>query len=70
MLIDMTDQVELLGSREVCRELEIDKSTLTRWVAAGIVTAAKKLPGLNGAFLFTRTEIDRLKSERAAKAGA
>lgn len=49
---------ELIGSAEVCKALDIDRSTLTRWVASGRLTPAHKLPGLRGAFLFHRSTID------------
>lgn len=52
----------LLTSGEACDHLGIDRSTLSRWVTTGRVHATK-LPGLRGAYLFTRTEIDRMKAE-------
>lgn len=48
----------LITSREVCKRLGIDRSTLTRWVAAGRVKPAQKLPGLRGAYLFTADVLD------------
>lgn len=56
---------ELVTSAAVCTELGIDRSTLTRWVQAGRIEPATKLPGLRGAYLFTRAEIDRLKAKVA-----
>lgn len=57
---------DLIGSTEAARILNIDKATLTRWVAAGDLTPAHKLPGKNGAMLFHRADIDRLARERQA----
>lgn len=56
----------LLTSAEVCRELHIDRSTLTRWVAAGRIQPAAKAPGLRGAFLFAPAEVERVKAENRA----
>lgn len=57
---------DLIGSTEACRILSIDKATLTRWVAAGTIQSAHKLPGRNGAYLFARADIEALQAERAS----
>jgi excisionase family DNA binding protein len=57
---------DLIGTTEAARILNIDKPTLTRWVAAGRITAVLKLPGKNGAFLFHRADITQLANERAS----
>jgi DNA-binding transcriptional MerR regulator len=54
----------LIGSTESARILNVDKATLTRWVAAGILVPAHKLPGKNGALLFNRADIERLRDTR------
>lgn len=51
----------LLGTAEACRLLEVNKSTLTRWVTAGRISAAQKLPGKNGAYLFDPAEVERVR---------
>lgn len=57
----------LLNSAEACALLgDIDRSTLSRWVALGRITPAAKLPGLRGPFLFDRAEVERVKAEVAA----
>ena len=53
----------LLSSREVCDQLRIDRSTLTRWVAAGRVTPVHRAPGKNGAMTFASADVDRLAAE-------
>lgn len=58
----------LMGSAQACEILGIDRSTLTRWVAKGQITPKQKLPGENGAYLFTRAEIDRAQIEQAKAA--
>lgn len=57
---------DLLTSAAVCEELHIDRSTLSRWVSSDRIVPATKLPGIRGAFLFTRDEVERLKAEVAA----
>jgi hypothetical protein len=59
-----TDPTALLGSVDVCAALGIDRSTLSRWVAAGTAIPAHKLPGRTGSFLFTPAELDRLKASK------
>jgi hypothetical protein len=56
---------DMIGSKESCTILGIDKATLSRWVAAGHITPVHKLPGRNGAYLFTRQSIQALATERA-----
>jgi predicted site-specific integrase-resolvase len=56
----------LIGSAKACQTLAIDKSTLSRWVASGVITPAIKLPGKNGAMLFDPQDVTRLCLDRAA----
>ena len=56
----------LMTSAAVCEELNIDRSTLSRWVAAGRISPAAKLPGIRGAFLFDPSEVERVKAVDAA----
>lgn len=58
---------DLLGTTDAARIIDVDKATLTRWVASGRVEAAVKLPRKNGAYLFTRDEVDRMAAEVAAE---
>lgn len=57
------NQPDLIGSKEACRILDVDRATLMRWVQSGRLSAATKLPGKNGAFLFDRAVINELASE-------
>jgi len=54
---------DLLTSAEVCDELHIDRSTLSRWVASGRIEPIKKGAGLRGAFMFTRDAVESAKAE-------
>ena len=52
---------DLIGSREVCRLLDVDKSTLSRWVAAGKITPVLRTSSsTNSAFLFNRRDVEKL----------
>ena len=62
----MPNTNQLLSSADACAALDIDRSTLTRWVQSGKVTPVKKLGGRTGAYVFTSTEIDRVKAEASA----
>jgi excisionase family DNA binding protein len=53
-------------SSTVCSQLGIDRSTLVRWVQAGRITPAFKFPTSNGAYLFERAEVERIRNERTA----
>lgn len=57
---------DLLTTSEVCETLEVGTSTISRWVADGRLAPARKLPGLRGAFLFRRADVDALKTEAAS----
>lgn len=59
----MDQPPRLLAGSQVCDRLGIDRSTLSRWVKDGTATAAMRLPGKNGAFLFTPDEVDRLATQ-------
>ena len=61
-----TTTPEMLGPADVCERLGIDRSTLTRWVKAGKIVPAMKLPGLRGAYVFTADEVERVAKRTAA----
>ena len=50
-----------MGSAAVCRRLDIDRSTLSRWVSARRIEPAFRLEGPRGAFLFSEEEVERLE---------
>lgn len=58
---------DLVASFEACQILGgIERSTLVRWVQAGRIKPAAKLPGANGAYLYRRRDLERLAAKRAA----
>ena len=62
----MPNPETLLTSAEACKALNIDRSTLNRWIAAGKVTPALKLPGRTGAYLFDPAHVEAKAREEAA----
>ena len=55
------DSSDLIGSQETAALLGVHYSTLTRWVERGRIVPAMKLKGLRGAFLFERSEVERVR---------
>ena len=48
---------DLIGTPEAASILGVSRATMTRWVQAGELEPATKLPGLTGAALFHRSDI-------------
>ena len=59
---------DLLGTTESASVIKVDRSTLSRWIAAGRLTPALKLSGPTGAMLFRRSEVERVAREYAEAA--
>lgn len=56
----MTTPTHLLTTRQACERLDgISRSTLIRWVDAGRIIPATRLPGHTGAYLFYPSEVAR-----------
>lgn len=62
----MTKTPDLIGSAEAARILNIDRGTLSRWVADGRLKAAIQLDGPTGARLFHRRDVTALAAEQEA----
>lgn len=57
---------DLVGSTQAARDLDVDKSTLTRWVKEGRIPVAHRASDKpNSAMLFLRSDVDRLRADRA-----
>lgn len=54
---------QLIGAATVCTLLGIDRSTMSRRIAAGKLTPLAQLDGPRGAFVFDRTDVE---AKRAA----
>lgn len=62
--VPQTDEVT---TREALDILSLsDPSTIAKYVKRGKLTPSRKLPGRTGAFLFRRSDIERLAKESAA----
>ena len=57
-MVNTTEALAILG--------QASPSTIARYVQAGKLTPAYKLPGLRGAYIFTRADVEALAAERAA----
>lgn len=56
---------EIIGSRDACRILDINKSTLTRWVASGRITPAGRIgKGVTSAFVFYRADVEKIAAAK------
>lgn len=56
----------LVGGAEASELLNIDRSTISRWVKAGKLTPALKGSGLRGELFFHREDIDALTTRISA----
>jgi excisionase family DNA binding protein len=63
----MSDET-LVGSEEASRIIGVPRSTFLRWVQRGRVPHPTKMPGLSGAYLFFRADIEQLAREVQAVA--
>jgi predicted DNA-binding transcriptional regulator AlpA len=62
------EKEEMLSTADVRKELGISHQTLYNWIARDILHPVKKNPFLEKSpMLFARSEIDKVKSENAAK---
>lgn len=57
----------LVGSKEACRLLDINRSTITRWVASGRLVPFAKVPGTTGGFLFALSDVEALATARTTR---
>lgn len=58
-------KLDLIGTGEACDILGVHQATLLRWLDAGKIRHAGKLPPKNGAYLWHRGDVERLAAERA-----
>lgn len=54
---------ELMTTAAVAERLGVDVSTVARWVNAGRLPVAVKIPGLRGARLFDPKDVDALAEQ-------
>lgn len=59
---------DLLSTVEAAAILKVERSTISRWVAAKRLTPAHQIAGRTGAFLFSRRDVEKLRDELAGAA--
>ena len=52
---------ELIGSAEAAAILGVTVKTVTRYAARGTLTAAFKIAGIRGAYIFNRADVEAVK---------
>jgi hypothetical protein len=58
---EIMSENQLLTTAECALVVGISVQTISRWVAIGRLTPARKLPGLRGPYLFDPSDIDALR---------
>lgn len=70
----MTDtdapQLDLIGSSEAAAMAGVHVATIARWAADGTLPVAARLAGKTNPLLFHRADVERVASERRARAEA
>lgn len=56
---------DLISASEAAAILDTSRSTIVRWAASGSLPVVGKLGTSQGAYVFSRTAIERLRDERA-----
>lgn len=64
--VSVSQRDELLTSTQAGQILGKSGRTVVRMAEKGLVPTVGKLPGDNGAYLFRRSDVEALLSERAA----
>ncbi len=55
---------EILTTRAVADQFGVTPSAVTRWVADGKLQPMTKVPGIRGAWLFTREAVEQFAATR------
>jgi len=59
----MAQTPSLLGTKDACQRIGIDRSTLSRWIKDGTAVPAMRVSDTaTGAYLFSEDEVDRLRA--------
>lgn len=54
-----------MGAPEACAVLDVSRDTLIRMIASGKIKKAHKLPGMNGAWVLDRDEVEQIAARKA-----
>lgn len=60
----------LIGITDIAKRMDVDRTTVFRWVQLGKITAAQKMSGDTGALLFEPDEVERFIAAREAEQAA
>ena len=60
------ERTDVIPLSEAARILGLSVRTMHRRIADGVVVPVSKLPGLRGAYIFDRSDIERLAKEKVA----
>jgi excisionase family DNA binding protein len=63
-------ETDLLSTAQVAEILGKSVPTVNRWVREGALKPTTKLPGISGAYVFTREAVEDFRDELAAKESA
>lgn len=66
----VSPETELIGSKAVCALLDIDRSTLSRWVREGHIPYVYKSPEANGPYVFKLEVIEKFATDLQILAAA
>ena len=55
-----------MTASDAADDLGIGRSTRALWAREGKITPLMKLPGIRGAYVFARADVERLAQERAS----
>lgn len=58
----------LITAADAAVVFRVDRSTVSRWAAAGTLPFVIKAPGHRGAYLFDRADVEALAASRAKEA--
>lgn len=61
-----TDSMTPMGTTEASERLGVSRDSLVRMIATGTIKKATKMPGVSGAWLFDRAEIEHLAAQDGA----
>lgn len=59
---------DLIGTADAAKILGVSERTAKRLASSGRLPAAVKMPGETGAYLFRRSDVERMRDMRAAEA--
>lgn len=62
-------KTDVVNTAEAANILGVDRATVVRWASSGQIKATK-LPGQTGAFVYQRSDVEKLAAKRGADGSA